>query len=325
MEPSVIVIGGPTQDVFLTGPALDAGADSTSLCLPLGAKLDCRAITTVGGNVANVAVTLARAGLKPRFIGRTGDDPAGRAGRNQLRANRVNVDELKLIVDQPSAYSIVLLAGDGERTILTDHGVELDPADWQPALASLNPGDWVYLSSVGRPKRLAELIRTAAGRGAQIALNPSSKDLQAAGSLLAVADRLRLLIANRDEMRQLWPGQRSDELAAAAGEQIPTVVVTDGPRGSVVADKGQLYRAGLWQPETTVVDRTGAGDAFAGGFLAGLILNQPLETCLTWAAANSTAVIGQIGTQAGILALGQQPLEPVEVSRIKIDQEVVFD
>lgn len=306
MNKSIVVIGSPVQDILVTSPALVTGSETAQVCLPPGTKLDCRVATATGGNVANVAVTLGRAGLKPKFVGRSGDDLAGRNGRDDLAANGVDVDQLHLISGQPTAQSVILVAADGERTILTDHGLKLDPKDWQAAIDDLKPGDWLYLSSLGDPKILAETIIQASDRGAKIAINPAGVELQQPDQLLAVASRLRLLIANREEMTGLWPGQEPAELAIAASRQIPTVVVTDGPRGSVAADGGYLYRAGLYQPERPIVDRTGAGDAFAGGVLLGLVDNQPLETCLLFGAANSTGVIGQIGAQAGILRFPAQ-------------------
>ena len=302
MNPSIVAIGSPVQDIFVTSPALVTGPNTAQICLPPGTKLDCQVTTTTGGNVANVAVTLGRSGLNPRFVGRSGDDLAGRNGRDDLAANGVNVDELRLITGQQTAQSVILVASDGERTILTDHGLELDPADWQPAINRLKSGDWLYLSSLGNIKVLEDVILQASDRGAQIAINPSSIELRHPKKLLAVANRLRLLIANREEMTRLWPGQEAAELATIANRQIPTVVVTDGPQGSVAANNGRLYQAGLYKPELAVIDRTGAGDAFAGGFLFGLIQNQPIEDCLLFGAANSTSVVGQIGTQAGILS-----------------------
>ena len=302
MNPSIVAIGSPVQDIFITSPALITGQKPAQICLPPGTKLDCQVTTTTGGNVANVAVTLGRSGLKPKFVGRTGSDLAGRNGRDELAANGVDVDELRLIPGQPTAQSVILVASDGERTILTDHGLELDPADWQPAINRLKAGDWLYLSSLGNPEILEDVIIQASDRGAQVAINPSSVELRQPEKLLAVADRLRLLIANREEMTRLWPGQKPAELAAAANLRIPTVVVTDGPRGSVAADNGRLYRAGLYKPELAIVDRTGAGDAFAGGFLFGLIKNRSIEDCLLFGAANSTSVVGLVGAQAGILS-----------------------
>ena len=78
------------------------------------------------------------------------------------------------------------------------------------------------------------------------------------------------------------------------------VVMTDGPRGAIVSDGRTLYRAGIFK-ETRRVDRTGAGDAFGAGFVAGLIQKNDITHALRLASANATSVVEYIGAQPGIL------------------------
>jgi sugar/nucleoside kinase (ribokinase family) len=77
------------------------------------------------------------------------------------------------------------------------------------------------------------------------------------------------------------------------------VIVTDGPEGTYSYD-GQKY---LHMPivPATVVERTGAGDAFGSGFLAGYISGKSVEECLRWGTVNSASVLGFVGPQAGLL------------------------
>jgi len=77
-------------------------------------------------------------------------------------------------------------------------------------------------------------------------------------------------------------------------------VVTDGPRGAYASDGRYLYRAGVFK-ERKLVDRTGAGDAFGSGFIAGLMQKHDVHHALRLAAANATSVVEQIGAQGGIL------------------------
>ena len=324
-QPNIVVIGNPTQDVFLTGPALAPGPDQTTINLALGEKFECQSIITVGGSAANVAVALARTGLRPRFVGRVGHDLAGRANHARLQTEQVEVEGLRLVEGGQTNYSVILLTSTGERTILAHHRQELDPADWEAPLAGLQAGDWLYLSSVGEADALAAIVKLVEGRGIRIGLNPSTRALRSPPILRSIAPQLELLIANREEMGRLWPGDSSVEIARQASPHVPVAVITDGPRGAVATHDGQLWQTGLYRPESPVVDRTGAGDAFAGGFLAGLIFGQPIETCLTWAAANSTAVVGRIGGQAGILSLGRQTLDPLEIRQFPIPSHSTSD
>lgn len=319
MESQIFVVGRPYQDIFVTCPELVADDQTDTVRLPLGGKLGCQMTITVGGSAANVAATLGRAGLNPKFISRAGNDQAGQNIRQSLKALAVDVDELHLVDGQKTKLSIVLLPPGGERTTLGQHGVGLDFREWQPLLKGLESGDWVFLSSVGDSQTLVTAISQIAARGGRVALNPATRVLHQPQPLIEVLDKLELLIANREETACLFAGQTPAELAIAAHQKIPLVVVTDGPRGSATAAGGQLYEAGLYQSQSPVVDRTGAGDAFSGGFLAGLLLGRPIPETLTWAAANSTSVVGQIGAQAGILDLGQKELEPLAVKQTSIN------
>ena len=319
MKPQIFVIGRPAQDIFITCPDLRVDQEYGLVSLPLGEKLDCQSTTAVGGNAANVAVSLARAGLKPKFISRAGNDQVGHHIRDALADQGVDTDGLTLVDDEETSLSVILLTPGGERTILGHPGHEIELKDWQKQLEEINPGDWVYLSSVGDSQALAEAVSRIAARGGRVAINPTVRVLHQPQPLVAVFGQLSLLIANREEAGCLFAGQTPAELAMTAHQKIPRVVVTDGPRGSVAAADSQLYEVGLYQPEDPVVDRTGAGDAFSGGFLAGLALDQSIPDSLTWAAANSTSVVGQIGAQAGILHLGQKGLEPLAIQQTPIN------
>ena len=89
------------------------------------------------------------------------------------------------------------------------------------------------------------------------------------------------------------------------------VVMTDGSKGAYVSDGRTLFECGIFE-EKKIVDRTGAGDAFGSGFVAGLIETannkQPttynkkqVEYALRRAEANATAVIGKVGAAEGVL------------------------
>ena len=320
MNHQIFVVGRPAQDVFITCPDLTVDPSQTLIQLPLGDKLACQSTTVVGGNAANVAVSLARANCQPKFIGRAGNDQAGRGIRDWLLNQNVDVDGFCLVDGEQTSLSVILLTENGERTILAHPGHGIESHDWQAQLEEIGPNDWVYLSSIGDSQTLASAIKQIAARGGRIALNPTGQVLHQPQPLIEVLDQLSLLIANREETSCLFVGQTPAELATAASRVVPLVVVTDGPQGSVTASDGQLYAAGLYQPQSPVVDRTGAGDAFAGGFLAGLMHDQPIATCLTWAAANSTSVVGQTGAQTGILSLSQQELEPLAINQTAIGQ-----
>ena len=78
------------------------------------------------------------------------------------------------------------------------------------------------------------------------------------------------------------------------------MIVSDGPNGVVASDGKTIVRAGMYE-DVKVVDRTGAGDAFASGFLSQWATGKSLKESIIFASANSTSVVTKIGAKPGIL------------------------
>lgn len=78
------------------------------------------------------------------------------------------------------------------------------------------------------------------------------------------------------------------------------VSITDGKEGSYAIDHtGKMYCIGMFP--STVVERTGAGDAYASGFLSAIISDHVIPDAMRWGAVNASSVVAQIGAQAGLL------------------------
>ena len=84
---------------------------------------------------------------------------------------------------------------------------------------------------------------------------------------------------------------------------VPVVIVSDGPNGVVASDGKTIVRAGMYE-DVKVIDRTGAGDAFASGFLSQWAQGKSLKESILFASANSTSVVTKIGAKEGILHAG---------------------
>ena len=76
-------------------------------------------------------------------------------------------------------------------------------------------------------------------------------------------------------------------------------MITDGPKGAYASDGKTVWFLDIF--EGPVVERTGTGDAFGSGFVAGLIEKNDISYALRFATANATSVVEHIGAQAGIL------------------------
>ena len=98
-------------------------------------------------------------------------------------------------------------------------------------------------------------------------------------------------------------GETLEELALHALSYVPVAIVSDGPNGVVATDGKTIVRAGMYE-DVPVIDRTGAGDAFASGFLSQWSQGKSLKDSIVFASANSTSVVTKIGAKAGILRKG---------------------
>ncbi len=259
MSGRIVVVGDVMRDVVATLDGPIAHASDTAA----------RIAERGGGAGANVAAWLARAGAQATLIGRVGDDPAGAAATEELRAAGVDA---RLAVDPALATGtcVVLVEPGGERTMLPDPGANaaLDAAPLPADAVHLHVAGYALLRPGSRPAALA-LLAAARAAGIGISVDPSSAaPVARAGpaAFLAWVAGVDLLLPNRDEAAVLTgladPEAAARALTAAARE----VVIKLGGDGALWTDGSRMERAAaLPVPEA---DTTGAGDAFAAGRLA---------------------------------------------------------
>ncbi|KQZ84306.1 hypothetical protein ASD56_09990 [Microbacterium sp. Root166] len=278
----LVVIGDLVADlIVLGGSFLERGTDN-----PAEVRL------TRGGSAANVA--MAAAPRHPvRFIGRVGDDPLGRVLAAELERGGVDA---RLQRSGRTGAIVVLVDAVGERTMITDRGAaaELDGIDagW------LDGADWVHLPLYGfatptSRTALADAAATAARAGARISIDLSSvATLRELGArrlqqlLDAVAPAV--VFANDEEFRI------ADELGLHFGDAV--VVVKRGGDPVLVTYDGERVEVPVERVDD-VLDSTGAGDAFAAGYVAAALAGaDPLES----ARAGSDLAMGAL-RRAGAL------------------------
>lgn len=303
--PTIIAIGAATQDVFVTGKALTAKRDVRTHAyveqFPLGAKIDLENVFyDTGGGATNAAVTFARQGLRSEFVGKIGHDPAGAEILRVLHREGVMTDHVVTDTKLGTGYSVLLLAPNGERTILSYRGASHALNAKEFHVKNLR-GDWMYISSLaGNLSLLKSLIEHARKHDIKVALNPGGAELAQAKKLRKLIEGIEVLLANREEMQLLFGGESNQEILVQAAQAVSYVIMTDGPRGTFATDGSHYYEAGIYQ-KVKVIDRTGAGDSFGSGFVAALAKNMDMVTAISLASANSTSVVQKIGAKTGIL------------------------
>jgi ribokinase len=300
----ILSIGKATQDVFLKSDEFDPHKEGNHLFthLPLGTKMEVEDVTfETGGNATNVAVTFARQGIEAHYTWSLGNDPASQAILSVL--DREGVDTTTVAQDDAyqSGYSVIMIATNGERTILNHAGQAGKKVD----LSRIKDMDWVYPTSLaaGGLPMLREIIDEAEKHQVKVMLNPAGPELADPDKLKVLLDSVDVLCVNKEEMSILVSGETLEELALHALHYVPVAIVSDGPNGVVATDGKTLVRAGMYE-DVAVVDRTGAGDAFASGLLSQWSQGKSLKDSIIFASANSTSVVGKIGAKGGILHKG---------------------
>lgn len=292
--------------------------------LPLGLKMEVDDVTfSTGGNATNVAVTLARQGLEAGYMWGLGTDPASQSILYDLDQEGVDTSLVVQEESFQSGYSVVMIATNGERTILNHRGKAFGRTGRHGfELEKIKGYDWVYPSSLGDGglTLLAEIVDAAEKYGVKVMLNPAGPELAEKAKLIALLDSVDVLSVNKEEMQQLVAGETLEELAVHALHYVPVAIVSDGPNGVVATDGKTIVRAGMYE-DVPVVDRTGAGDAFASGFLSQWAQGRSLKESIIFASANSTSVVGKVGAKTGILhknvklhemPIHERPLKPHE-------------
>lgn len=307
--PRMLAIGAAVQDVFLSHsdefkPVSDRSVHEQFMKLELGAKADVNNIEfSTGGGATNAAVTFARQGLHSQFMGTVGHDPAGQAVLTDLDNEGVDTAHISYSGKYNTGYSVLLLAPNGERTILTYRGASThyDAKNFDLSESDI---DWVYVSSMaGSMDALHKIFTQAKKLGIKIMFNPGKGELSQPEKLRALLEDVDVLSVNREEMQILVEGSELEELVRHALHFVPVAIVSDGPNGVIASDGKTIVRAGMYQ-DVKVIDRTGAGDAFGSGFLSQWAQGKSLKDSIVFASANSTSVVTKIGAKTGILHAG---------------------
>ena len=283
---TIVVAGDVMADVVvaLSGPVAH-GSDTPARIAHRG-----------GGAAANLAVWLARAGAPVRLVGRVGDDPAGRAVADELRAEGV-AGALQVDSGLGTGTCVVLVEPGGERSMLPDAGANaaLAPAPLPPGATHLHVAGYALVHPGSRPAALAMLAGAREAR-VPVSVDPSSAaPLARAPRFLEWISGAALLVPNRAEAAVLAGTHDPDAAARALTAHAREVVVKLGADGALWTDGDAVVRVPAVRVEAA--DSTGAGDAFAAGLLAARRRGAPPAEALAAACALAAEAVARPGAR----------------------------
>ncbi|MDD5192364.1 MAG: carbohydrate kinase family protein [Candidatus Nanoarchaeia archaeon] len=295
MKFDIVTFGSAVIDVFVN---TDVFEKHGFMHYPIGEKILIKELRfDWGGAGTNTAVAFSRLGFKTGCISELGLDENGKKIFDSLKKEKVEFLG-KVVKGELSGYSVILDSSGGERTILTYKGAsnEISLRDIKKFKTK-----WLYLSSLGgmsfeTQKRLAFILKK---QGVKIAFNPSSYLIKKENlsSLLKITD---ILVLNKQEAQMLTRSKIN----------LLENLIKLGPKIAVITDKDKMItcydghnRYFLIPNKVKVVERTGAGDAFASGFVAGQIAGKSIKYSLRLGLAESENVIRYFGAKNRLLRM----------------------
>ncbi len=274
-----------------------------NLCLSFGDKIPYEeAITCYAvGNSPNVSIGSSRLGLNTYLVSYVGNDKDGNENINFLMKENVKTDYIHIADGLPTNCHYVLWYNK-DRTILVRH------TDFPYSFPSdIREPKWLYLSSLSENskdyhKEILEYLKVH--ENTKLAFQPGTFQIKLGyDELREVYERTDLFFCNKEEYQRVLKTEEKDEIELmkkmhSLGPKM--VILTDAKNGAWFYDGENILQIKALPGEP--LEMTGAGDAFASGFISSLIMDQDTETSLLYGSINARSVIEEAGPHEGLLS-----------------------
>ncbi len=317
-----LVIGGSTEDLmFYTDESMIIKTPNAKditrqklIAFEYGAKIPSQAAYfTMGGGGQNVAVSLAKLGLKVSLLTAVGGDGVSQEIIQNLKINGVDQSLVKVYPKDRSSFSFIVNTGTfKEHVIFTYRGanyvMQINLSDFKKIKTN-----WFYLTSLQGDywkSNLQNIFKVVSANNIKISWNPGGTQLASGYKYLSrYLKQTEILHLNKDEAIELVLsyGKKVNNIEKllltikAWGPQL--VMITDGPNGAYAFDGKKIYYRRA--PNTKGINTTGAGDSFCSAFVWGIIKYNDIRLALQAGIINSNSVITEIGAQNGLLTSKQ--------------------
>jgi sugar/nucleoside kinase (ribokinase family) len=257
-----------------------------------------------GGSAANTVAGMAALGARPAFVGRVAADQLGGVFAHDIRAAGVEFTTAPSAGGAPTGRCLIVVTPDGDRTMNTYLGAcqELSEADLDPA--SVAAAEILYLEGYlwdpPAPRAaMKKAIAVARANHRKVAFTLSDVfcvEGHRADFQDLLAGHVDLMFGNEHEVCALYQTQSLDEAMAELAKHACIAVVTRSSQGAIVLEGGRRHIV-AGEQVAKVVDSTGAGDMFAGGFMAAMIEGRSLPDCARVGCITAAEVISHYGAR----------------------------
>jgi sugar/nucleoside kinase (ribokinase family) len=300
---AIVDVLAETDDAFLAAQGITKGAMTlidTARAQALYAAMPA-GIEASGGSAANTMAGIASLGGKCAYIGKVSSDQLGEVFAHDIRAIGVDFISRPFTNGEPTARCLILITPDAQRSMNTYLGASsyLDQSDLDADL--IRSAQVTYLEGYlfDRPDAKAAFFAAAkiahdAGRKVALTLSDTFCVSRHHAEFTQLVSHVDILFANEGEAAELTGEKAFEASVKALAAKCPTVCVTHGPMGSVIAAHGQVHRIAA-APVPQVVDTTGAGDLYAAGVLYGITAGLDLPAAGRIGSIAAAEVISHIG------------------------------
>lgn len=253
----------------------------------------------IAGNACNTAVSFNKHGLVTGVYTELGGD--FHADRFLHAFKHLGIDTTYCLKNENSPTDIhSVIVYKGERTIFSYHGKK----DYN--IHNWDKPKWIYYTSQGHgyqsfQHKLIEYLNQ--NNDVLVAFNPGSYQLKSGvEEFYPILEKTDVLFVNKEEAQQITKTQSQALLELHKKIRdlgVKLSVITDGKKGSSAYGGEELYKLGLLDANVQVVDKTGAGDAYASGFISAMFYNKDVKEAMKWGTINSAGVVTQAGAVKG--------------------------
>ena len=258
-----------------------------------------------GGSAGNTIAGIAMLGGKTAYIGKVADDQLGTIFTHDIRAAGVTYDTRPLVSGLPTARSLIFVTPDAQRTMQTFLGActQLGPEDIN--LDHVKSSKVVYMEGylwdLPRAKQAmldAAMKATESGVKVSLTLSDAFCVARFRDEFLDLAEKyVDILFANESEILSLYQTEDFDDALQQVRKHCEIAALTRSEKGSVVVNGDEVHVIDAVKG-VKVVDTTGAGDAYAAGFLYAYTQGTDLKTAGKLGGAMAAQVISQYGPRS---------------------------
>lgn len=304
----LLAIGDCSIDLYMKVDTHDVTTDGSAsepkICFYHGSKVQVDAFrSSIAGNACHVSVGCKLLGLSVATYTELGDDSNADLFITDFKKYGIDTSYCIKNPNSPTNVHAVIVYGE-DRTIFTYHERrKYKLYDWPKP-------KWIFYSSLAKgfehfQGELVDYLKK--NPDIAVAFNPGTLQIKSGLSVLKdILEVTDVLFVNKEES-ELLLGQefesyeKTQRALAKLGPKLS--VITDGKNGSTAFDGKEFTHVGILGDGSGVVDKTGAGDAYTSGVIAGLFHGKSLRTAMTWGMINSASVVKVIGGVHGLKAL----------------------